>query len=166
MNSVFYFAYGSNMSLQRLHQRVSAVRMVSVARLDHHILKFHKKSDDGSGKCDAYYVDNPEENVYGIVFELKISQLHILDRYEGLGEGYEQKSVQVGTPDSGTLGALTYYATEIDSSLKPYQWYKEHVLYGANEHNLPKNYINQIENVAAIPDLNASRHEKELRIYR
>ena len=139
--------------------------MISVARLDKHRLKFHKKSNDGSGKCDAFYVDNPKDFIYGMLFELTTSQLWILDKYEGLGIGYEQKSVQVVTHDMGTLSALTYYATDIDSSLKPYQWYKEHVLYGAIEHNLPKDYISDIKKIGAMSDSNTKRHEKELMIY-
>ena len=165
MNSVFYFSYGSNMSLRRLQHRISEVQVISVGLLEQHTLEFHKKSNDGSGKCDAYYVGDPKASVYGVVFEVTNSQLLLLDKYEGLGKGYEQKAVQITTQNLGTISAVTYYATDIDSSVKPYEWYKEHVLKGAKEHNLPKDYINKIREMNAISDPNTKRHHEELIIY-
>ncbi|PUB91560.1 MAG: hypothetical protein DBP01_01735, partial [gamma proteobacterium symbiont of Ctena orbiculata] len=40
--------------------------------------------------------------------------------------------------------AYTYYATFIDRTLKPYQWYKHHVLTGALEYGLPAPYIDRL----------------------
>ena len=153
------------MSSRRLHNRISTVRVISFARLEKHKLKFHKKSKDGSGKCDAVYVNNKNNAIYGVAFEITTSQLRLLDKYEGLGDGYEQKEVPIITRDGETLDAITYYATDIDSSLKPYGWYKEHVLFGANEHGLPADYIAKIKGIDAISDLNTKRHKEELRIY-
>jgi len=36
---------------------------------------------------------------------------------------------------------ITYFATDIEKSVIPYHWYKQHVLRGALEHNLPRDYI-------------------------
>lgn len=153
------------MSLRRLQHRVSEVRMISIGLLEKHKLEFHKKSNDGSGKCDAFYVGDSKYPVYGVVFEVTTSQLLLLDKYEGLGNGYEQKAVEIMTQNSGTISAVTYYATEIDCSIKPYQWYKEHVLHGVKEFNLPKDYIDKIRKIDAIPDPNTKRHREELTIY-
>ena len=59
---------------------------------------------------------------------------------------------------------LTYLATPdyIDDSLKPYGWYKDFVLAGAGEHDLPPEYIAQyIQSVEAIEDSNKTRDEKQ-----
>lgn len=165
MSTIVYFSYGSNMSFRRLHRRVSKARMIDVGRLEEHKLKFHKRSKDGSAKCDAVYIENSKDFVYGVAFEISISQLQTLNKFEGLGKGYEQKYVDIITRNRGKISALTYYATDIDASLKPYCWYKEHVLYGAREYELPKEYIAKIKKVDAIPDLNIKRHEEELIIY-
>ena len=128
---------------------------------------FHKKSKgDGSGKCDAEYTNNANDVVYGVVFQIAASDKLELDRKEGLKNGYEEKTVSVATETGQTLEAVTYYATSIDSLLKPYEWYKDHVLRGAHEHGLPSEYITAIEAVKATPDADKSRHEKELSIYR
>jgi len=84
---------------------------------------------------------------------------------EGLGKGYRDKLVSVIESNEESVNAVTYYATEIDSSLKPYHWYKEHVLRGAREHNLPTEYIEFIEAIESMPDPDKEKHEKELSIY-
>lgn len=77
-----------------------------------------------------------------------------------------KKKVTAYTLDGKDLNAVTYCATSIEPQLKPYAWYKEHVLRGAQEHRLPVEYISTIESVEAIPDPDRSRHVRELSIYR
>ncbi len=160
------FSYGSNMSLARLQDRVPSARFVAVATLPAHRLRFHKVSQkDGSGKCDAEETGNPEDRVIGVVYEISGSEKPALDREEGLGSGYGEKEVEVST-DQERLTALMYFATTVDSQLKPYQWYKKHVLVGARENGLPPEYIAQIEAMEAVDDPDTARHERELAIYR
>jgi cation transport regulator ChaC len=166
METMLYFSYGSNMSTPRLKERVPSARAIAVARLHKHRLKFHKKSKDNSGKCDAECTNDEKDVVYGVVFEIAASEKPELDKHEGLKNGYEEKSVSVNTDDGKELKAVTYYATNVDSKLKPYEWYKEHVIRGAHEHGLPAKYISTISAVEAMPDPDKSRHERELSIYR
>ena len=90
----------------------------------------------------------------------------LLDQMEGLGCGYAQKQVSVTMQDGRPVQAYTYYATLIDSRLKPYDWYKAHVLMGASEHGLPLAYVRDIEAIESIADPDSDRQEKELAIYR
>lgn len=166
MDTMLYFSYGSNMSTPRLTDRVPSAHAVAVARLYKHRLKFHKKSKDNSGKCDAEYTNDEKDVVYGVVFEIAASEKPELDRKEGLGKGYGEKNVSVYTHDGKELKVITYYATSTDPELKPYEWYKEHVVRGAREHGLPAEYINAILAVEAVPDPDKTRHERELSIYR
>ena len=129
--SLLYFAYGSNMSTPRIASRLGFVRKIAVASLVEHRLQFHKRSDDGSAKCDILLTDNAEDRVIGVVFNIALAEKRVLDRYEGLGFGYEEKMVRLRTTDGTTLEATTYYATRIDPGLKPYAWYREHVARGA-----------------------------------
>jgi len=153
------------MSTPRLRARVPSASAVTVARLDKHILKFHKKGKDQSGKCDVAYTNNETDVVFGVVFEIAESEKPVLDKHEGLKIGYEEKSVAVFTEDGKELEAFSYYATNIDPSLNPYAWYREHVIRGAHEHGLPAEYTSIISAVASMPDLDQIRHEKELSIY-
>ena len=153
------------MSTLRLTDRVPSACAIAVARLHKHRLKFHKKSKDHSGKCDAECTNDEKDVVYGVVFRIAPSEKPELDKKEGLKNGYEEKSVSVYAQDGKELKAVTYYATNIDPTLKPYEWYKEHVVRGAREHGLPTEYINTIAAVEAMPDPDKSRHARELSIY-
>src|SRR5438552_200988 len=63
---VLYFAYGSNMAIERLKARVPSAELVCIADLAGHQLKFHKRSKrDQSGKCDAAYTGSPQDKVTG-----------------------------------------------------------------------------------------------------
>jgi gamma-glutamylcyclotransferase len=166
MDTMLYFSYGSNMSTPRLTDRVPSARAITIARLHNHKLKFHKKSDDGSGKCDAEFTNDAEDVVYGVVFQIFVSEKGALDKKEGLGKGYEEKKVTVIKQNGETLDVVTYYATRTDLSLKPYDWYKEHVIRGAREHGLPLEYIAIIDAINSMSDPKKERHEKELSIYR
>jgi len=65
------------MSIKRLRERVPSARFVSIATLHAHELRFHKKSVDGSGKCDAYATQNNEHAVIGVVCEIKESEFEL-----------------------------------------------------------------------------------------
>lgn len=158
------FSYGSNMSIARLQDRVPSARFVAVGTLQAHRLRFHKVSIDNSGKCDAEETGNPDDRVVGVVYEISDDEKLALDRKEGLGSGYDQKKVEV-TTNQGNLTSFMYFATKVNSTLKPYLWYKQHVLVGARENGLPSEYIAQIEEVEAVDDPDISRNERELAIY-
>lgn len=165
MERLVYFAYGSNMSLPRLSARIGTVRKVGVGRLPGHALRFHKAGRDGSAKCDVHATDDPQDEVYGVLFEIELPDKDRLDRFEGRGKGYEVKTVQVVSDDGDTLEAFTYYATHIDPTLQPYHWYKAHVLHGAAEHGLPAPYLEAIHAVASLDDPNHVRHAAEMALY-
>jgi gamma-glutamylcyclotransferase len=163
---MLYFSYGSNMSTPRLAKRVPSARAIAVATLREHELRFHKVSSrDGSAKCDIVPTSIESVVVHGIVFRIEAAEKAELDRQEGLGNGYEEKRVRVLTRDGESLEAATYYATRTRPGLKPYGWYKEHVLRGAREHGLPVAYVRAIESVDAVRDPDSARHARELSIY-
>lgn len=166
MGTITYFAYGSNMSLKRLRKRVSSAEPLERAVLRYHRLAFHKVSrKDGSGKCDIPLAKESDE-VWGRLYYIDDKDKECLDRYEGLGCGYDDKCVTVKLDSRVTVRAMTYYATEKDPTLKPYTWYIKHILVGAKEACLPSDYIKQIEEVEAEKDPCKKREWEELKIYR
>ncbi len=140
-----YFAYGSNMSSERLCGRTPSAVPLGRARLAHHGLRWHKLGRDGSGKCDIEPADAPGESVWGVLYEIGRADKHALDTVEGLGVGYNEQTVRVETAN-GVEKALTYKARpdKIDPTLRPLAWYKAHVLRGAREHGLPEEYVRRI----------------------
>jgi len=160
-----YFAYGSNMSLARLKERVPSAVRVGTFSLGRHSLRFHKSSKDGSGKCDAFQTSNPKDSVIGALFEIDKREKKALDKAEGLGYGYEEKIVEVQSSTGELVEATTYYATRINSSLKPYSWYLYHVIVGARETNVPEAYFNYIQAFESIEDTNTKRDSAQRAIY-
>jgi hypothetical protein len=162
---MFYFSYGSNMSVRRLRSRVPSARFVSIAALQRHELRFHKVGRDGSGKCDAYETGNPEDVVWGVLFEIAAAEKPVLDERESLGYGYDEKDVVLTIPSGGTVTAFTYCAILIDPKLKPLSWYTHHVVTGAEENGLPEDYIEKIGQVESTADPDGDRHTREMAIY-
>ncbi|MET0026045.1 MAG: gamma-glutamylcyclotransferase family protein [Candidatus Thiodiazotropha sp.] len=162
---MLYFSYGSNMSTRRLRHRIPAARFVMVAQLPGHQLRFHKRSKDLSAKADIHATGAPGDLVFGVVFELVDSDKQTLNGYEGLGQGYDEKWVELTTMSGERITAITYYATHIDDTLKPYHWYRHHVLTGALEYGLPESYIQTLRNIPCIDDPDPQRHAREMGIY-
>lgn len=160
-----YFSYGSNMSLSRMSARVPSASVIGTYVLRQHSLKFHKSGKDGSGKCDAYYTGKKTDLVMGVLFEIDSEEKDKLDRIEGLGYGYDEKTVDLVDAKGDRVTAVTYVATNIDEGLIPYTWYKTHVLIGAREANLPSAYVADIEAMAAVKDKDAVREAKQLSIH-
>ena len=160
---VVYFAYGSNMSTARLRKRMPSCKPLGIATLPGHALRFHKRSMDKSGKCNAFASGN-DNSVIGVLFSFDPAERAKLDEAEGVGRGYEHAMVTVINDKGRRRKVLTYLATPdyIDDSLKPYGWYKDFVLAGGKEHGLPPEYIAEyIQSVEAIEDPDKTRDKKQ-----
>ena len=162
---MYYFAYGSNMSYRRLCARVTSAVALSNASLSGYRLRFHKQGRDGSAKCDAQQTGDPAHRVLGVVYDIAAAQKPDLDRHEGVGQGYAITPVRLTLSDGGPIEAYTYTATRIDPQLRPYAWYKEHVLRGALENGLDARYVQDIRAIACLVDPDPKRQTRELAIY-
>src|SRR5271170_4454468 len=79
-----YFAYGSNMFTRRIAARVPSAIFSGTGYIRERRLTFNKVSIDGSGKCDIEGTANPNDLVYGVLFEIDSNEKGELDRAEGL----------------------------------------------------------------------------------
>ena len=160
-----YFAYGSNMASHRLLQRLPTAKHTGVARLVQHRLSFRKNDSGNSAKCDIELTGRVDDEVIGVVYEIALEDKQVLDQIEGLGIGYDEKTVELRSESGQTLFAVTYFAIDINVGMIPYHWYKQHVLRGAIEHKLPADYIKLIEAVPSKADTDDQRSQRELAIY-
>ena len=160
--TVKYFAYGSNLCSARLRERAPSAAVIAVARLRAHVLRFHKIGfRDGSGKCNAFATDVAADVIWGAVYEIEPTDKSRLDRAEGLGLGYLERGVEVDA-SVGLISATTYVATPdaIRSGLRPFSWYRDFVVAGANEHDLPLEYVGAIRAAVVVQDPNEDRAAK------
>ena len=173
MSTFLYFAYGSNMSERRLRDRVSSAKVIGTGILQNYCLTFNKCSCDGSGKCTIEPCKSGR--VYGVLFEIKKKQEKCLDKVEGLCKGYKDRKVSIKIRNykqpetyecrTTLCDVKTYQATNPCQNLKPYFWYKQHVLVGAIEQNLPPSYIHRLIQVKAKKDPRPKDVKRELNIY-
>lgn len=152
------------MSLKRLQQRTPSAVPIGTFSLPNHQLLFHKHGRDDSAKCNAHHTHEPSDAVLGRLYEINETEKSALDRAEGLGNGYDEKFIRVFNTKR-SFKAVTYCATNINNTLKPFTWYKQHVLVGAREANLPQEYIDAIESIPAIEDHDKSRESEQFSIH-
>lgn len=130
---VHYFAYGSNMSRERLAARVAEPVTLGTARLAGMRLACNKPGRDGSGKANI--VRDPDSHVWGVVYGLRWVDLDALDGFE---PGYAREIHRVLRGDGTPFDAHTYRWLPTDPPLAPAAWYRDLILEGAREHGLPQ----------------------------
>lgn len=153
-----YAAYGSNLHPLRLRERTPSAVLQGTAALAGFDLEFAKRGRDGSGKCTIR--EAAGSRVLVAVYELDEADRPALDRAEGRGAGYTLERVEVEQ-----FGAcLTYVAQEShrDVALRPYGWYRELVLVGAEALAFPADYLARIRAVEVLRDPDAERHARHM----
>jgi hypothetical protein len=158
-NTFLYFAYGSNMLTRRLRKRTPSAVAIGTGFVEGHRLTFDKVSTDGSGKCNIEPTNDPADCVYGVLFSIEISEAQNLDEAEGFGSGYHKSAVQVVSP-TGAQMAVAYIADNTNPLLLPYDWYKEFVVRGAVEHQLPAVYVRRLQTTTSKRDSNERRRTR------
>jgi gamma-glutamylcyclotransferase (GGCT)/AIG2-like uncharacterized protein YtfP len=136
-----YFAYGSNLSSERLRERVRSVRAIGVARLDGYAWRSDKRGADGTAKANLAV--DASACVWGTLYELDPADLEALDRFEG---GYRRVRVVVDCEGAPTV-AETYLSGRRCAEA-PQAAYLALVLAGAREHDLPANWIAALQELA------------------
>ena len=134
-----YFAYGSNMSTARLHERILSAVPRGAASIAGHRLVCNQRGKDGSGKANLDPTSG--QNAWGVVFEVETAIWKQLDAFEW---GYERLTcaVEIG---GVTHEAQFYLALAPDrAAIPPFAWYRDHCLRGALEHKLPHVAVDEI----------------------
>lgn len=158
MKPIRYFTYGSNMLSQRLQARCKSASLRGRASVSGYRLAFSKRSKDGSGK--ATLVADPTGRVYGVIFDISAEDVAVLDQIEGLGSGYERIEMAALThPDGQPIAVTAYIAHEdfLESTLLPYDWYRDLVVKGAVQHSLPDDYLAALQAIHPLPDPDPQR---------
>lgn len=155
---VFYFAYGSNMNVDRLEkERLNRENIFSssrsLGRLNGFRLLFNKPSAYFVGAGAANIEEDLGAQVYGTLNWMPDAGLEILDRFENVATGqYERLEVDVFDHASEAMVRATTYVSRnhnIDG-LKPRAGYMVHVLGGADV--LPAEYTAWLRSLPLMPD--------------
>jgi cation transport regulator ChaC len=149
MSDHWYFAYGSNLSTEQKESRTGPIIEARRARLDGYRIAFNKRGKDGTGKANI--VGDPDGTVWGVVYRCSPAALDKMDTHEGVAGGhYARTQVRVRVDAGDELDAVTYIAGDsfVDNTLAPSKKYLETVLQGARDHDLPHDYVREVERAA------------------
>ena len=160
------FAYGSNMNINMLTKRVPSATKVCNVFLSGYKLVCNKASKDGSAKANILKSDIPGDIVWGILFKIDSTEKPLLDKAEGLGKGYNEDCLTFTDENNLKHIAQVYIADSksINNCLVVYNWYKEFIVTGAIQNQLPADYITQLQSIPCIPDPDEKRSEKNYSI--
>jgi len=141
--TIHYFAYGSNMSMDKLRGHAPSSIHLATGYLSRWQLGLNKKGHDGLGRATIH----PEAGgkVWGVVYQMSHSDKEALDKVEGLGKGYREQEVEVVSVSGLVYHALTYVGIRLADNLHVADWYMKHIIDGAEENNLPAEYISKIK---------------------
>jgi gamma-glutamylcyclotransferase (GGCT)/AIG2-like uncharacterized protein YtfP len=127
-----YFAYGSNMDRAAMARRCPASTVRGVGRLYRHRFVIMREGY-------ASVVRDPAATVWGLVWDLALSDVPALDRYEGVAGGLYVKAQQpVATPE-GVRRALVYLGRSQGGTPRP--GYLQGVIAAGREAGLPEAYL-------------------------
>lgn len=151
---MLYFAYGSNMDWEQIRSRCPTVRYVCMACLRDYRLAFTRKSK--KRQCGvADIVPTPEEEVWGVVYQIDELDVGALDEWEGYSPRRERNAylrVEIHVFRDGDenqpVAVVTYVVTDKESSVPPpNEEYKRLIVEGAKYWHLPDDYITKLEKI-------------------
>jgi gamma-glutamylcyclotransferase (GGCT)/AIG2-like uncharacterized protein YtfP len=130
-----YFAYGSNMSLNRMKSRNINFYNEEVGILENYKLVINKKSGKNPTKGFANIIDSENELVEGVLYQINENDLKLLDKFEGYPKHYSRKNVPIKLKNGNIKGAIVYIAAEewvSKNKLEIDYEYKDFILEGKN----------------------------------
>ena len=155
-----YFAYGSNLCADRLRIRNPSAKLVSVGRLQGYKLAFNRKAKSWCGGVGDIVAAPDNEEMWGAVWELCMSDSDSLDAQEGVSQKdgvdvghYKRLQVSVTTSAGLVCSCRTYVVVKTRAGLLPSPAYKGCILTGALAVGLPSEYM---EELRALKDNNYS----------
>jgi gamma-glutamylcyclotransferase len=148
----YYFAYGSNMSTEQILARCSRPVAIAVAKLPDHRIGFYGYSRVWDGAVESV-VAAPGQDVWGVVYELRFSELDSLDgwqdvRLDGSGPYFHYPARVIDTTGKAHT-ALLYKKDILGAPQRPSREYLDCIVRGAVEHGLPSEYIEALRRIVA-----------------
>jgi gamma-glutamylcyclotransferase len=147
MESIDYFAYGSNMSVGSMRSVCAAAQFIGPARLSEYRIAFSRRSIvSGTGVADI--VAEAGAEVWGALYAVGTGDLEQLDRKEGRGFAYERIEVPVSLLDHATRPAIAYSViTKEPGEVCPSAEYMRLLIAGASERGLPEGYVSALRDL-------------------
>ncbi|XP_018321121.1 gamma-glutamylcyclotransferase-like [Agrilus planipennis] len=152
-----YFAYGSNLSQNRIRQNCPSARRKTLAKLENYRLDFITFASGWNGAI-ATIVPHRDLEVWGAIWEINLDDLARLDCQEGVHNNmYYPLDVDVILMDDSKLTCRTYIQTVVPNffhdikklpmNRRPSRRYLKTILEGAMESGITGKYMNFLKTI-------------------
>ena len=136
-----YFAYGSNMDVEAMRRRAPGSRPLGLARLPRARFIIMQGGY-------ASFVRDPQRSVHGVLWELALSDVRLLDRYEDVASGLYRKIQQPVLRAAGGSARALIYVGGSTARGEPHAGYMESVIAAARQWAMPEAYIRELSEFA------------------
>jgi len=163
MKKLYYFAYGSNVSIKNITSRLGFVKEIGNCTLHHWELVFNYSPGGKTGKFScANIIPKQGGIVEGVLYELTEIQIAYLNNHEGWPYFYQREHFLV-TIDKQQCIAFCYVSRDVRfrSDAIPELSYLNKILDGLYEHNLKRTYnklVDYKDTNYSLP--NGNKHKK------
>ncbi len=143
-----YFAYGSNLDLQRMRERCPSARFDSRAVLRGHRLAFPRRAQGRHGGAAGIEPDGAS-SVEGVLYLIQGRDLRTLDRQRGIASGCrDRREVRVEIPGGVVVTAWTCIARpHAEGPFPPARGYMEQIVRGAKQQQLSVEYVASLQGI-------------------
>jgi len=117
MKRTLYFAYGSNLDPAQMRRRCPHAAAAGCATLDGYRIAFGGHSRTWGGAV-ATLVQDPDDWVDGVLYEMPVAELAILDRHEGHPRAYRRTRLLV-TDETGRRRRAHVYLLPVAAETPP-----------------------------------------------
>jgi gamma-glutamylcyclotransferase len=141
--NILYFAYGANMNHRHMKEKCAGSRFLKKAFLEGHKFVYDGYSDYMRRRSLANIIDHVGGVVWGALYEVEESDIKSLDASEAHPSSFEKKTATVKDEGGKKYEAIVYYRKYRELGA-PSKEYRQTVIQGAKDCNLPKDYALKI----------------------
>lgn len=145
VNTMYYFAYGSNMNHNQMKQRCPSAEFISRAKLVGYRFVYDGYSPKRNGSVANVIKSDKKDVVWGGLYKIDPVCRQSLDCQENYPNSYQRKNVKVIDDDNNEYEAFIYLRKPKKEG-KPSHEYRKIVLEGAKDCGLPQDYIDNFIN--------------------
>jgi gamma-glutamylcyclotransferase len=142
--SMYYFAYGSNLSSKFIRDYTPSAKFTMKADLPNYKVEFRHFSKDLGGGISSI-VEAPGSLVKGVIYDVPELELEELDILESVPEGTYRRDTYIVMGEDGQWHHADLYRVSTPSGpYTPSTRYVDFMVEGAREHGLDAEYIEQL----------------------
>jgi gamma-glutamylcyclotransferase (GGCT)/AIG2-like uncharacterized protein YtfP len=147
------FVYGSSMNSSAIHDSCRGARFLAAAYLPDTELCFPRWDQERRSFIVGYRLAKGK-HLWGVVWLIPKDELSLLDSAKGGRPAnpphkYDRVSIRVYFSDGAAAEVQTYRAVPGQSG-NPSKAHLELIVAGAEEHNLPRNYIDDLRRIVSL----------------